>query len=238
MPLGVQLQVMVNDLKLEAGYSTLAAHGVNQLEHLKHLLIRQQRLLHEGYDWPFLQKDFDKDLVIGVDSYSYPDGLDFNRVNYLSAKVGTIWQPVGYGIGPSEQSIYNSEDGQRGWPIRRWMADADDMGAFRVWPLPSQTGTIRFRGQAVLKPFLADDDVCTLDSDMIVLFVAAELLARSKQEDAPQKLEKAQQLERRLRLRQEANKKSPFVMGGGGDGTHRRPRAGIDYIPMGYGDGS
>jgi hypothetical protein len=61
-----------------------------------------------------------------------------------------------------------------------------------VWPTPNTAARLRFIGQDMLDPFIADADVSTLDSTAIVLFTAADLLARAKAEDASIKMQKAQ----------------------------------------------
>jgi hypothetical protein len=63
---------------------------------------------------------------------------------------------------------------------------------FRVWPTPQSGGWLRFKGNAMLQPLTANSDRSSLDATTIILFAAAELLARAKAEDAPSKQQKAQ----------------------------------------------
>jgi hypothetical protein len=100
-----------------------------------------------------------------------------------------------------------------------------------VWPVPAQAGFLRVIGRRALKPLVDDTDVSTLDGTLLVLFVAADILARQKSEDARVKLTAAQRYLRNLARRQTANKRTPFILGGGMISTSRLPRPGLDYIP-------
>jgi len=56
----------------------------------------------------------------------------------------------------------------------------------------SSGGWLRFKGNRELDQFVSNTDQSTLDATCIILFAASELLARSKAEDAANKLQKAQ----------------------------------------------
>ena len=83
---------------------------------------------------------------------------------------------------------------------------------------------------------MADTDSCVIDSEAIVLFAAAEVLAMQKNEAAPMKLTKAQNYLRRLLADQGADKRANYNMGGNQRGGidpdyGRRMTPYIDYIP-------
>jgi hypothetical protein len=89
--------------------------------------------------------------------------------------------------------------------------------------VPTVAQTIRFTGQRVVQALAVDADTADLDDMLIILFVAAERLTRSKQQDAQLKMQLAQ---RRLQwLRQ--NYPVPDVirtMDGKGDSDFRKQR--------------
>lgn len=228
MPAGVALSEMLSNLRAEIGDSMNVAHGVNQREMLVYTLQRVQTELWTMHDWPALQIDRDTALAAGVRFYSYHPDLDFETINAVWVRNSTVFAPVGYGVGPDEFNQHDSTSGDRGWPVRKWQHHADT-NQMEVWPVPDQAGTLRVRGRQKLRPLVADSDTCTLDSTVIVLFAAAEILGRRKADDAQLKLSKAQALLVRLKARQGANKQAPFVIGGGE--PVRPPRPGIDYIP-------
>jgi hypothetical protein len=74
-------------------------------------------------------------------------------------------------------------------PIQNWRWSEE--GQFEIWPINVQGQSIRFTGQRALDPLAAGTDTADLDDLMLVLFVAADILARSKQADAKLKLDAA-----------------------------------------------
>ena len=97
-----------------------------------------------------------------------------------------LWSPVEYGIGSAEFNYLNSDQpGQIQDPIQRWRWSEE--GQFEIWPINSTSTVIRFTGQRALDGLVNSTDTADLDDQLIVLAVAAELLARNKQQDAQNK---------------------------------------------------
>jgi hypothetical protein len=94
---------------------------------------------------------------------------------------------------------------------------------------------LRLEGQAAINPLVADTDKCVLDSQLITLFAAAEVLANQKSEGAAMKLTKAQNYLRQLLKNQGATKRVNYNMGGsqryGNDPDKMRAIPFLDYIP-------
>lgn len=61
-----------------------------------------------------------------------------------------------------------------------------------VWPIPSVPQSLELAGALPLTRMENDTDTCVIDDLLIVLFCAAEILARSSQGDAQAKITKAQ----------------------------------------------
>jgi len=162
--------------------------------------------------------------------------VDFDSVNKVWVRHSSVWSPVVFGIGPDDYSLYNSEENFQSFPPLKWDYAADT-NLLEVWPVPDQTGTLRIEGRRALAPLVNDADVCTLDSDLIILFAAAEALAERKSPRAQVAQAKAQNLLRNILRRQRSNKTEPFILGGGGDSRSPALRVGIDYIPEGFGKG-
>ena len=74
------------------------------------------------------------------------------------------------------------------------------------------SGTLRLRGVKTLSALVALDDTADLDDQLVVLFSAAELLARQKSGDAQLKLAQANAHFQRLKAR--LSKTDPIVLSG------------------------
>lgn len=238
---------LVTKLRLECGHSSSAATGINMRDQLVYVLNRVQEELAQDYDWPGMTVDRDIPIVANGRYYSYPSDLPFDNVNDVWLIWNTLSDRLGYGIGPAEFALFNSNVGFTSWPVLRWMHHSDD-NTFEVWPVPnqapvatptSQAALVRMRGTRVPPQMVADADMCVLPATIIVLFSAAEIMAREGDKGTAVKLDKAKEYIRRYKVRQSAHKTKPFVMGGGGagDGRPTGARIGLDYIPMGYGNG-
>lgn len=216
MARGSTLGQLLDDLRAEVGHSLNPALGVNTRDVLINVLQRQQKRLWEDYTWPFLRVDRDITAQAGLRYYTLPADLTFERIELVEFKWGDRWYPLTYHIGREQLNQYDSDRDVRSWPVERW--DVTDDGRIEVWPVPAQNGnastgdgTIRLRGIRKLRPLLADADAADLDDQLIVLYAAAEILARQKQADAQNKLQQAQAHYARLKAR--TSKGDTFVMG-------------------------
>ena len=144
-----------------------------------------------AYQWPQLKIRADTPTQKGAYLYNFPARMSFEQVRqvWTAQSSSYAWTPVNYGIDESCIAPGGSSS-QTGDPVQLWDVEDDQ---FRIWPTPSTSAYfVRMTGMKPLDPLLADSDVSTLDATCIALFVAAELLARAKAEDAPMKLQKAQ----------------------------------------------
>jgi hypothetical protein len=220
-----QLSVMVKNLRAEAGHALSVAQGVNQYDTLKYLLARTQEELWTAFVWPDLMVRANVAMAAGQYLYSFPSTpvamtYDMIRETWASTADSTSWVPLAYGI--DEDMIDPSgANTSRADPIQAW--DVEGPNGFRVWPTPDAPGgNIRFKGMQQLAPFIADSDLCTLDATAIILFTAADLLARAKAEDAATKMQKAQRHITKV-LGNKINAKNKISTLGGGTpvGLHR-----------------
>jgi hypothetical protein len=238
----VSLGQLVTNLRFEVGASSSPAAGINVRDQLVYVLNRAQEEISTDWEWPGLIVDRDIPLVVGTRYYSYPSDLVFENIDKAWLVWNTLYGELTYGIGPNEFALFNSNTGFMSFPVQRWMHNADS-GLFELWPIPSeappatsatQAALIRFRGTKTIPQMAADSDLCVFPPTAVVLYAAAELLARQEDAGAGLKLQKAQEFLRRLKVRQ--NKSGPFVIGGGRRSDIGK-RIGLDYIPMGYGSG-
>lgn len=214
MARGTTLGQLVEDLRAEAGHALQPALGASTRDVLINVLRRQQKRLWEDYSWPFLRVSRDVPVQAGLRYYNIPTNLTYERIERVEFKYGDRWQKLEYGIGLEHFNQYDSDLGIRSYPVYRFR-EAEN-GQIEVWPVPSEngsstTGLIRFTGIRNLNSFTADADRADLDDQLLVLFAAAEVLARQKTNDASSKLAQAQAHYARLKARN--SKSEPFVMG-------------------------
>jgi hypothetical protein len=218
MARGTQLSALVDQLRAEIGASTNVAMGVNMLPILKQVLKRTQERLWADFDWPFAWIERDEQLLDGQRYYTFDNDIDFDRIRVASLYYGNVWRGIEYGITPANYNLSNPDLGMKQDPIQRWRHWEGNQ--FEVWPVPSSSTTkIRFKAIKKLNPLISDSDTAELDDNLIVLFAAAEMLARAKSQDASYKLQAAQDYFNKLKGNM---MKSPMIVMGGGLPTERQ----------------
>lgn len=227
MARNVSLGVLIDDLRAEAGHSLQANLGAQMREVLIKVLQRNQRRLWSDYDWTFLRVSRDLAVQSGQRYYSFPVDLELERVELVEFKYGDRWIPVKYGVGRREYDIHDSDRDVRAFPVERWKeADNDQV---EIWPIPSQNGStatssniLRFTGIRKLRPLVNESDLADLDDTLLVLYSAAEILAREKSADAGVKLKMAEDHYKRMKARNA--KTETFSLAGGETSSGRYPQ--------------
>lgn len=224
MPTGDMMSVMIKNLRSEVGYSLSTAQGVNNVDTLKYLLQRTQLELWQAFQWPELTVRIDIALSAGQYLYDFNptiSGMDYDQVRsaWSSRPNDDSWYALGYGI--DEDKV--APGGGNSWradPVQIWDVENNTSGTplarFRVWPTPDTNGGyVRFKGNRHLGLFVNDSDTSTLDSTLIVLFAAAEVLTRAKAEDAASKMQKAQRHLQKILGNKISAKMRVSTLGGG-----------------------
>ncbi len=227
------LAQIVTMVRAEAGHSLSTAQGTNTIDTIKALIARVQVELWTAYQWPTLKIRADTPTQQGSYLYNFPSGFSYEQVRevWTAQSHSYAWTPVAFGINESciAPGGINSQNGD---PVQLWDVDGDD--SFRIWPTPS-TGNyfVRMIGMKVYTPLVADADMSTLDATAISLFVAAELLARAKAEDASMKLQKAQKYALALLGNSISAKRRVSTLGSGAPSTRgAQATPYVDYIPQ------
>ncbi len=217
MARGTQLTVLIEDLRSEVGHSLQASLGKATRDVLINTLQRTQKRLWNDYSWPFLAVRRDINTASGQRYYDVPSDVVFERIERVEFKWGDQWHKIEYGIGASEYNQYDSDQDIRSYPVYRY--DAYENNQIELWPIPNNntntttgSGKIRIHGIKNLSTFISDSDTADLDDQLIVLYAAAEILARQKQPDAQNKLAQANAHYARLKAR--SSKSEMFIIGG------------------------
>ena len=228
MARGKQLQSLVAQLRAETGRNQSVAVGTSEVDNLKVQLARVQEVLYDDYDWPFLNVERSINLQAGQRFYDFPLDLNYNRLNAVKFKYGNVYTDVARGVTFDDYSMYDSNAGARSSPLLKWdVRNTGTIEQLEVWPVPNDEGTLHFFGTKKLARLTQDEDRADLDDILIVLFTAAEMLARQKSPDAKTKMDLANA--RLLKLRGNSQSESKMVQVGLGN-RNRSPYSGKTVI--------
>jgi hypothetical protein len=221
---GTQLLQLVTMLRDEIGQANSVAVGSDATPGLQQKLRRVQDTLYIEHDWPFLRQHFNRiALQAGQRFYDVPNELNTERIEEVAVWFNALPLPIEKGIGWEEYAKYESEADSRAEPALRWdIRWTGSKEQIEIWPIPSTNDQeLQIRGIRKLRPLIANSDVCDIDDQLIVMFAAAELLARAKSPDAQAMLSLAQ---RRLGKLQGLNARGGVTQNMAQGRTPERPR--------------
>lgn len=227
---GVALKTLRKEVAIEAGFSTDSGHLAYSTERLNQMINRVERMMANMDEWPTQNTYGAVAVTADTQFHTLPAGLNFTGIDTAWCQFGSEWLEVKHGITQYDRSLYSAT--QRAEPVRKWMISQSDTTQFEVWPIPGANQNMRFEGSATVGVMAADDDICVLDADIIVMRVAAQILGRDKKDDAALLLDNAQKLTTAILKRQTMNKSGSINLGAGLSPSPRL-RPGIDYIPPG-----
>ncbi len=212
-----QLLSLVAQLRAETGRTQNVAVGVDEVENLKEMLRRVQEQLYDDYPWPHLRIQSTVPLLDAGRYYDFPTDMNMDRIERVALKYGGTYYKIDRGIDFSDYSIYdsNADTPVEASPAQKWdIRFTDTEEQIEIWPIPNEDDvqTLYFFGTKNLSALTEEADTADLDDRLIVLFAAAELLARQGSKDANAKLELAKARLMTLR-RNSMNNTKPIQMG-------------------------
>lgn len=216
---GTTLSAMVQMFRLETGQAIQLAQGTQTREHVKHALNRVQETLYGDFDWPFLHIYREETFQPGEVRYSWPDDMVVEDVRQLWDRMTERYVPITYGITMEDRNTRSV--GERSDPALKWLIV--DARQYEIWPTPAAQRKGMIEGYRAYVKLSSEDDICILDDNLIVLYAAAEWLARNKMPDATAKLETAKRLRIRLQGRLVSDKRRnviPLVAGQSPDAAY------------------
>lgn len=201
-------------------------------------LASKQRDLLLGYDWPFMEKMWDLNLVAGTRYYAIPTSdiragaytINFERPVKVDRLFNTKYDELEYGIGTQEYNYQDSDAGDRLDPVLKWQlcsnsSEATNADQVEVWPIPATAQKLRFTGQRNAIAFSSDGDKAEVDDLLLVYFVAADYLTQRQQPNAALVLRKAQEHLIKLRASYPEYNQEPIKIGGYPPLTRQQIRA-------------
>lgn len=179
MARGVTLVKLLDDLRTELHLSLNPAHNNQVRDKQVGFLRSTQEWLWEDFTWPHLRVERNYMLQAGQRFYDVGADFDIDRIEKITVRDGGRLLPVLPGIDESHYASWDSELGQRAWPVRRWKIAENEQ--VEVWPVPDQNGVpatlegyLKVTGIRKLRPLVADNDRCDLDAQLIYLYAAAK----------------------------------------------------------------
>lgn len=204
MARGTTLEQLTMMLKAEIGATT--AYNANpDMNYVLHQYLRRNyEDLFDGWEWPFKRVSRDIATQAGERYYDWPDDIDMEQeLEFWVDQFGT-WIPLEQGIGPDQYNAYLEGDRQD-YPYR-W--DWHGEHQFEVWPTSAINGLVlRIIGTKKANALISESDVCDIDDQMVVLYAAAELLARDSESRAQRKLNMAQKREATVKAKLQTRKR-------------------------------
>ena len=186
MAKGATLSEMISDLREELRRANSPSASPDDTPSLRRTINHVQTVLFYANDWPFLNTLFDRiTLNAGQRWYDLPANFDFDRILDTRVWWGGISTPVERGITLDDYNAYDPTDDQRAFPIEKWdIRYTGSKAQIEVWPLPDGTDQkLQFYGTRAVPRLVNDTDTSPIESEVIVLYAAAELAPK----DSPDK---------------------------------------------------
>lgn len=204
MARGATLRQLISDLRDELRRLNTPSAAPDDTPSLRRTINHVYRLIYYQHDWSFLRYRFPAiTLNAGQRYYDVPAGLDADRILEAKVKWSGDFVDVHRGISTDDYNVHDPEENERSSPMLKWdIVFTGTKEQIEVWPLPDGTAqSLRLYGVYACDPLVSEDDICRLESEVIVLYAAAELLKAQKSEDAEAKLQQANELLRLVKIR-------------------------------------
>jgi hypothetical protein len=227
---------LLDKLRVAARLSLNPAHNVQTRSSQVTLLQVEQERLWADFDWPHLRVERQIPLAAGQRYYDTPADMAVDRIEKIELFTNGAWYILQPGIDGEHYSAWNSDLDARSYPPRRWKLNDDE--DVELWPISdtngdatTREGYIKFTGIRNLRDLVDDGDRADLDDDMLVGYVAAQMLAASGAKDAKLKLDAA--LARDAKLRGRLTPRHKFQMFGAGETPAPKRLFVSNYVPAG-----
>ncbi len=193
MPIGTPLATLRQMLNAETGEEMDESISPARVAINNQLLNNQQAFLVNQHAYLLGKTRAQLQANAGQQYYNLPTGIDFDRLEKPEfTNVSNFRYRIGFGIGQEEYNLFRSDLGVTASPVMRWdLVNTNGQLQIELWPIPSVAQTIMLSGTLPLAPMVTDTDACVIDDLVLVLFTAAEILARKQAGDTQAKAAKA-----------------------------------------------
>ena len=195
MPVGTQLSVLRTMLNAECGEEMDETVSPALVARNNQVLNNQQAFLYAQHAYLKGKAVVSLQGAVGTQYYNVPGGIDFDHLEHpVFTNVSNFRYRIGYGIGQEEYNLFRSDLGVTASPVMRWQIiniGSPAVAQIELWPIPSVLQSIVYTGVLPMTAMVQDTDPCVIDDLALVLFTAAELLARKNLADGQAKAAKA-----------------------------------------------
>lgn len=108
-------------LKAELGHTLTDGVATADDANLRVLLSNKQKWWAAMYDFPDLETRQDVAVLASTRYYQMPTSLDRTRPFKVETKYNDVWQPVCYGIGSDEFTVWDSDANDTQDPVLKWV---------------------------------------------------------------------------------------------------------------------
>lgn len=224
MARNTQLLSLVAKLRAETGRSQKVSVGIDELDNLKVILARTQETLYDENEWMQLRVERTIQLNAGQRYYDFPSDLDFDSLSDIKLSYNSVYTDIERGIELTDYTAFDSNLDERSSPALKW--DVTFTGTkeqMEIWPIPNDNiQKIYLSGTKKLGNLIQDNDTADLDDILIIMYAAAEILARQDSKDAKRKEDIGKA--RLETLKKKALKGTPTIRMGLGKGRNLSKR--------------
>lgn len=203
------LEQLVEKVRAECRLSTNTSRGIDNSAYIKQVINRCYEELYDNHDWQHLRIDRSVEMQAGQRYYDYPDDLNLEYVEKIWVQHGQARFNLAQGIDPT---LYNSSDSpgdeRASHPIRfDYHQEDDGSDQFEVWPVPAENDSdatpvlVIFRGKKNFNELVNNTDRCLIDTQLVVLSAAADILSDNKSPGAQRRADKVSARLSRLKSR-------------------------------------
>lgn len=213
MATGATFATLIEEVQYEIGHVVSPAAGQNYREHIKSRIKREYRRLYHDHNWRHLREREDVVINAGQRYYDYPDGAELETIIEMYVRHGASWIPITDDFDDTDYNGMDSDEDVRSDPVQKWRPYGVDQ--FEIWPMPASATTIRVIRKKPFEALTDEDDRCLLDTDVVVLHAAAELLRKQDDKEAALVLGRASQHYDTLKMRARASRRTVNMTGQG-----------------------
>lgn len=227
MARGKTLQALISDVRDELRRANSPSASPDDTASIRRTINHVYWTLGMSNDWPFLNRLFDRvSMNAGQRYYDFPEGLDPDRVMDARVWWGGLNEPIERGISLDDYNAYDPNENDRTSPVLKWdIRFTGEREQIEVWPLPDgTTQQLQFYGTTAMPELVDDTDKCMLESEIVVLYAAAELAPKDSA-DKDAKLALAREGLRLAKVRGNSAGGKVFTNGGGSAQPKVHPRA-------------